>query len=133
MRARHLGPSLNNLDVEVFNIGGFSTQGDFALDTDASFLALLEHRLVLARARSEVARLGRAGLSSFWSPACQDSGHGGHAGVGVVSLRGAPLSLPSFATASYSSFHTQGRVIRCCLPAGFDLFRGGLRVPRRCL
>ena len=30
--------------------------------------------------------LGRAGLSSFLSPACQDSGLAGHALVGVVSL-----------------------------------------------
>ena len=66
-RARHPGPSLTNLDIEVFNIGGFLTHGDYALDTDASFLALVEHRLVPAGARSEGARLRRAGLASVWS------------------------------------------------------------------
>ena len=67
-RARHPGPSLTNLFIEVFNMGGFLTHGDYALDTDASFLALVEHRLVPARARSEGARLRRAGLASVWSP-----------------------------------------------------------------
>ena len=38
------------------------------------------------------------GNQSVWSPACQDQVAGGHAGVGVVSLGGALLSLPSFVT-----------------------------------
>ena len=39
-----------------------------------------------------------AGHQSVGSPACQDQVAGGHAGVGVVSPGGAPLSLPSFVT-----------------------------------
>ena len=33
-RARHPGPPSNNLDVEVFNVGGFLTHGDYVLDTE---------------------------------------------------------------------------------------------------
>ena len=103
-RARHPGPCSINLDVEVFNLRGFLTHGDYALETDADFLAVVEHRLVQARARRETKRLKRAGLWSIWAPASQESGHVGHAGVGVVSLRGARLSLPTLATAAFSEF-----------------------------
>ena len=34
-------------------LGGFLTHGDYSLDTDAAFLAVVEHRLVAAGARSE--------------------------------------------------------------------------------
>ena len=50
-RARHPGPCSNNLHVEVFNSGGFLTHGDYALETDADFLAVVDHRLGPARAR----------------------------------------------------------------------------------
>ena len=115
-RARHPGPGSNNLDVEVFNIGGSLTHGDYALETDADFFAVVEHRLVPARARSEAERLKRAGVWSFWAPASRDSGPVGHAGVGVVSLRGASLSLPTLATAAFSFFFSQGRALWCHLP-----------------
>ena len=42
--------------------------------------------------------------------------HVGHAEVGVVSLRGAPISLPSIATVGFSDFFQLGRVLRCHLP-----------------
>ena len=35
--ARHPGPPSNNLDVEVFYVGGILTHGDYVLDTDADF------------------------------------------------------------------------------------------------
>ena len=65
------------------------------------FLAVAEHRLLPARVRSEWSRLRGKSLSSIWAPASQDSSHVGNAGVGVVSLRGAPLALPTFATAQF--------------------------------
>ena len=40
---------------------------------------------------------------------------GGHAGVGVVSLGGAPLSLPSFVTPQFQEFFRLGRVLRTTL------------------
>ena len=46
--------------------------------------------------RSEWARLKRKGVASIWVPASRDSSHVGNVGEGVVSLRGAPVSLPTF-------------------------------------
>ena len=43
-------------------------------------------------------------MASIWAPACQDSSHVGNAGVGVISMKGAPLALPTFATAQFRSF-----------------------------
>ena len=79
---------------------------------------MVEHRLIPARVRSEWARLRCRKIASIWAPASQESSHVGHAGVGVVSLRGAPLSLPSFATARFQSFFDCGRAVRCVLPLG---------------
>ena len=45
----------------------------------------------------------RAGHHSVWSLACQGQVAGGH-GVGVVSLGGASLSLPSFVTPQFQEF-----------------------------
>ena len=39
----------------------------FVLDTDADFVAVVEHRLVPARARSEGKRLLLAGIRSVWA------------------------------------------------------------------
>ena len=58
------------------------------------------------------------GLASVWALACQDSSHVGNAGVGVISLRGAPLALPSFATAQFRSYFDSVRAVRCMLPLG---------------
>ena len=103
-RARHPGPFSGSMSVEVFNVGGWLTHGDMVLETRVDFLAVVEHRLVPARVRGEWARLRARGASSVWSPASQESSHVGHGGVGVISLRGAPLSLPTSATAQFRRF-----------------------------
>ena len=103
-RAKHAGPGSVPFHIEVLNVGGWLTHCDFALDVAVDFLAVVEHRLIPARVRSEWARLRCRKIASIWAPASQESSHVGHAGVGVVSLRGAPLSLPSFATARFQSF-----------------------------
>ena len=72
-------------------MGGWLTSGDFALDSCAQFLVVAEHRLIPSRARSICHQLHRAGHHSVWAPACQDRVAGGHAGVGVISLGGAPF------------------------------------------
>ena len=46
----------------------------------------------------------KAGLQSVWAPACQDQFPGGHAGVGVISLHGAPLCAPSLVTPEFPEF-----------------------------
>ena len=42
--------------------------------------------------------------------------------MGVVSLRGAPLSLPTLTTAQFKSFFDCGRAVRCMLPLGAGRF-----------
>ena len=75
------------------------------LEAPVDFIAAVEHRLIPARVRSdEWARLRAKGHASVWAPASQESSHVGHAGVGVVSMKGAPLSLPTFATAQFTRF-----------------------------
>ena len=77
------------------------TNGDFAVEAGVDFLGVTEHRLVPARARSEWKRLRSKGISSVGSPASQEFSTVGNAGVGVVSLRSAPLALPTFATPGF--------------------------------
>ena len=115
---RHPGPGSVPFHIEVLNVGGWLTHCDFALDVAVDFLAVVEHRLIPARVRSEWSRLRCRKIASIWALASQESSHVGHAGVGVVSLRGAPLSLPSFATARFQSFFDCGRAFRCVLPLG---------------
>ena len=92
------------------------------MDVKHGFLAVTEHRLIPARVRSEWARLKSKGVASIWAPASQDSSHVGNAGVGAVSLRGAPLSLPTSATAQFKRFFDCGRTVKCMLPLGTGRF-----------
>ena len=118
-RDRHPGPVGGGaLRLEAFNVGGWLTHGDIALETTSNFLAISEHRLIPARVRSEWAGLRRKGIHSVWAPAFQEGSHVGHAGVGIVSLRGAPVSMPSFATSAFRQFFELGRLVRCVLPLG---------------
>ena len=121
-RARHPGPFSGSMTVEVFNVGGWLTHGDMVLEAHVDFLAVVEHRLVPARVRGEWAGLRARGASSVWSPASQESSHVGHGGVGVISLRGAPLSLPASATAQFKRFFDCGRALRCMLPVASGRF-----------
>ena len=102
-------PGDGTIGVEVFNVGGWLTHGDIALETGVDFMAVVEHRLVPARVRSEWSRLRMKGIGSVWAPASQESSHVGHAGVGVVSLKGALLSLPTVSTAAFRTFFLVGR------------------------
>ena len=120
-RARHPGP-VPGVGVEVFNISGWLTNGDYALETGVDFLAVVEHRLVPARARGECRRLRDKGISSIWAHASQEFSPVGNAGVGVVALRGAPLALPTIATLEFERFFGLGRALRCVLPLGLGRF-----------
>ena len=118
-RARKLGPSLHQVAVEAFFVvSGGPTHGDLALEAQVDFLAVVEHRLIPARERSEWARLNGKGLAL----ASQDSSHVGNAGVVVVSTRNAPVALPTFAIAQFRRFFDCGRAIRCLLPVGSGRF-----------
>ena len=71
---------------------------------------------------SEWSRLKVKRLPSIWAPASQASSHVGNAGVGVVSLRGAPLALPTFVASQFKSFFDCGRALRCLLPLASGRF-----------
>ena len=71
-RAWHPGPGRRSfipgqLSVEFANIGGWLTYGDLAMDSCAQFLAVAEHRLIPARARSvgHQINLGRLAIIRF--------------------------------------------------------------------
>ena len=87
-----------------------------------TFLLLLSIVWFLLGLEGEWARLRARGASSVWSPASQESSHVGHGGVGVVSLKGAPLSLPTSATAQFRRFFDCGRALRCVLPVDSGRF-----------
>ena len=74
--------------------------------------------MVPARARTVTTQLRQARRSSVWAPSCQDVTPGGHAGVGVISLHGAPLSLPTLFDSSFKEFFRIGRPMRVVLPLG---------------
>ena len=71
-----------------------------------------------ARTRSESKRLRSAGIYSLWTPACQDTSHVGHAGVGLVSLGGAPLFHAIPATHDFREWVRLGRVLKSVIPVG---------------
>ena len=52
------------------------------------------------------------GVLSRWSCGCW-----------VISMRGAPVSLPAFATAQFERFFECGRAVRCMLPLGAGRFK----------
>ena len=121
-RARHPSPGTSSypsgFSIEFLNVGGWLSRGDVALESTAHFLAIAEHRLVPARARTVTTELRHARRSSVCAPSCQDVTPGGHAGVGVISLHGAPLSLPTLFDSSFKEFFRIGRAKRVVLPLG---------------
>ena len=57
-RAKHPGPASpsQHFGLEGFNVGGWLTHGDLALETRVDFLVVVEHRLIPARVRSGVGK-----------------------------------------------------------------------------
>ena len=107
-------PVMLVLSSSMLGVGSLMVIQPWRLGVD--FLAVAEHRLIPGRVRGEWSRLRKKGLASIWAPASQDSSHVGNAGVGVISLRGAPLALPTFGTAQFRRFFDYGRAVRCMLP-----------------
>ena len=55
-------------------------------------------------------------LASVWGRASKVFCHVCNAGNRVVSMRGASVARPTFATAQFRRFYDCGRAIRCVLP-----------------
>ena len=78
---------------------------------------MVEHQLIPARVRSVTKSLKvNNGHVAVWAPACQDSIPGGHAGVGVVSHKGAPNTLPTFCTTKFGELFKLRGVLRVIVP-----------------
>ena len=69
-RARHPGPGSAPFLFEVLNVGRWLARSDFSMGAEVDFLAVVEHRLILARVRGEWARLRCKRLASIWAPVC---------------------------------------------------------------
>ena len=82
-----------------FQCRGWLTHGDLVLEAQVDFLAVVEHRLIPARVRSEWTRLGRKGLAT-------DTSHVGNADVGVITIRGTPVVCLRLPLLSSSVFLT---------------------------
>ena len=55
-------------------------------------------------------------LSGPWR--LRKGSHVGHAGVGIVSLSGSPVAVPSSATTAFQRYFDLGRLVHCVLPLG---------------
>ena len=58
------------------------------------------------------------GDSFCLGPGLPGGSHVGHAGIGIVSLRGALVAMPTFATAAFRKYFGLGRLVRGVLPFG---------------
>ena len=57
-------------------------------------------------------------MTSVWSPVCQDASHVGAAGIGLVCLKGAPVSTRSVATLEFKRFGYLGTAPQVISPTG---------------
>ena len=68
---RHPGPGCPSgcpgISFEFLIIGGWLSGCDLALESQAHFFAVAEHRLIAVRARNATTQLRRAGISSVWA------------------------------------------------------------------
>ena len=118
--------------IEFVNVGERLTSGVMALDPGAQFLAVAAQRLIPVRARSIGHQLRKAGRQLVWAPACQDLISGGHAGVEVIRLHGAPLSASSVIAPEFREFFRLERALRDTIPTG-DVGVVAIRGRRRIL
>ena len=117
--------------IEFLNVGGWLSGGDLALESKAHFLAVAEHRLTPAGARSATAQLRHAGRSLVWAPSCQDVTPGRHAGVGVISLHGAsPVAFHDSYSFPEGVFWTGARDESCSTLGQWEASRTSLSLYR---
>ena len=71
-RARYSSPGrpsgLPGVNIEFLSVGSWLFRGVLALESQAHFLAVAEHRLIHARARYVSTQLRQAGISHLYGP-----------------------------------------------------------------
>ena len=108
--AKH--PGLGNLELEVLNTDG-SCMVIFHLRLKlASWLLLSTDSYLLGQ--NEWSRLRQKGIHSVWPVANQDLSYVATAGVGIVSLWGVHVTLPTYATAQSQKFQDQEYAMLLC-------------------
>ena len=78
-----------------------------ACDVDVDFIGAVECRLIPGEVRHEWSMLRKDGIHSVRFPASQKHSQVGQAGVGVVRLKGALVSLPTFAASQFQALFTR--------------------------
>ena len=121
--ARHPNPGRPSgplgISFEFVNVGCWLSEDGLALDSQVHFPATVEHRRIPAGARNVTAQLRQAGVSSVWALHVKTLHLERRAGVGVVILHGAPLSLPSIVT-HFTEIFRLGRAMRVVLRVGSE-------------
>ena len=92
------------------------SHGDAAMDSEIDFPMVSESRLIPARIWNECSKLRKSRHSI-----CLGLAHVSSAGARLVSLMGAPVYVPSFATAEFESCWHSGRVLHAVVPLGCGL------------
>ena len=88
--------------------------GDLALESQAHFLAIAQHRLVPARARNAPAQLRQACISSVLALVCEDVTPGGHGGGGLSVCMVLPWALPACAAPFFFVFRNSfAWIVQC--------------------
>ena len=96
----------NLVKTEVFNVGGWLTHGDHAGDVDVDFLVVV---------RQECSRLRMDGTHSVWLLAYQRHSEVGQFAIGLLRVKGAMVSLLTFATSQFKVSFEEERVVRAVL------------------
>ena len=99
-------------------MGGWLARSDLALESQAHFFAVAEHRLVPARARNVTTQLRKAGRYSVWAPSLSRCHPKGSCRGGVISLHNPRPSLLTFFTPSFQELTSLGRAMRVFPPLG---------------
>ena len=118
-RPLYFPPIPSGFSIEFLDVGGWLSTGDLASGVQGPLSWLLLNTVLSQLGPDNVTtQFRKARRSSVWAPSCQDVTPGGHAGVGVISLHGAPLSLPTLSDPSFKEFFRIGRAMRVILPLG---------------
>ena len=122
-RGQAPGPGSQSFAIEVFNVDGWLSHGDFAPDVEVDFSAVVEHRPIPATLRCEAAGLRDKGVASVWGACFSRIFPCGACGCGGCQYEGCACFIACFCpTAQFRRFFDCGRAVRCSLPLGESRF-----------